>query len=513
MNKNSALDAAREILIGARAYEMTRLDQIHDALLPWTVEDAQHILAAQGRREEPVLGMKWRSQTNFLPLVIDVYSQSMKIDNYLSSSTKDTAEEPWKWWQRNKMDARHTGLIRGALKYGASYTTVLPSMKPRDDTPNQKGAFIRCLSPRELTAVYGEPVEWVPGETPVDDDWPIHALEMSGKMIRFYDEERIHFIGVKVVPESALGWADPLLQRAENFEYIESRRHDVGVCPVVRFRDRWHLHGEEQFGIVEPLMAIQSRINETEYNKAASEYFTAFAERWVAGWRPQNDEQALSLAAGDVWYFSKADVKVGQFPAGDIKAYLDSGTASRMDLASIAQLPPHNLGLSQLVNISEATLAALETGKKRNTNEIQTSLGESFEQMFRTSAYIVGDTSSAEDFASEAKWADLTARTFGEMVDGLGKMAAMLDVPEEILYEDIPGKTKAWVDRVIKLRDEKRKEMEAQMRPAELPPQDGQQPGQPPNPNDSPFDNAAPPTQKAQIPVKAAPPNGQGTGR
>ena len=55
--------------------------------------------------------MKWRSQTNFLPLVLDVFSQSMKVDNYLCSKTKETAD-PWEWWQRNKMIARQTGLIR-----------------------------------------------------------------------------------------------------------------------------------------------------------------------------------------------------------------------------------------------------------------------------------------------------------------------------------------------------------------------------------------------------------------
>jgi hypothetical protein len=180
------------------------------------------------------------------------------------------------------------------------------------------------------------------------------------------------------------------------------------------------------------------------------------------------------MAAGDVWYFSSKDVKVGQFQAGDINGYLESGSASRMDLASIAQLPPHNLGLSQLVNISEATLAALETGKKRNTNEIQTSLGESFEQMFRATAHIVGDRKAAEDFKSETKWADLTARTLAETMDALGKMAAMLDIPEEILYEDIPGKTKAWVDRVIKMREEKAAELERQMRAGEVPPPPGQ---------------------------------------
>lgn len=455
MNREQAVDAVREILGGARAAESIRLDQIAEAMKPWTPEHAVNLLAAQGRGEEPVVGMKWRSHTNFLPLVVGTYSQSMKIDNYLASDTKDTAEVPWKWWQRNRMDARQTGIVRSALKYGIGYTSVMPSLTPPSERRNkEQGVFIRCLSPRQLTAMYGEPIEWTPGETPADDDWPIMALEIKDGAIRLYDEEKVHFIGAKLVPESGLGWSDRTFNVRDNFEYIEGRTHGVGVCPIVRYRDRWELDGEEEYGIVEPLLSIQSRINETEYNKGAAEYFTAFIQRWVTGWRPQNDEQALTMAAGDVWYFSSKDVKVGQFQQGDLKNYIESGGASRLDLAAVAQLPPHALGLSQLVNISEATLAALETGKKRNTGEMQTSLGESFEQLFRTTAHIAGDEKAASDFASEAKWADLTARTLAETMDALGKMSAMLNVPEDILYEDIPGKTKAWVDRVIKMRDE-----------------------------------------------------------
>lgn len=472
MNRDQVLDAVRHIMFNARADESIRLDQIAEAMKPWTPLDAVNLLSEQGRTEEPVVGMKWRSQTNMLPLVVDVYSQSMKIDNYLASDTKDTAAGPWEWWQRNKMDARQTGLIRGVLKYGAAFATILPSMTPKaaQTGPPRKGAFVRCLSPRQMTVLYGEPIEWTPGETPVDDDWPMMALEIKGNAIRFYDESKVHFIGVEQVPESAFGWTDPIYQGTDNFHYIEARSHDVGVCPVVRFRDRWHLDGEEQYGIIEPLLSIQGRINETEYNKSAAEYFTAFIQRWVAGWRPTDEQQALQMAAGDVWYFSKDNVKVGQFEQGDLEAYLKSGNGSRMDFAALAQLPPHSLGLSQLVNISEATLAALETGKKRNTGEMQTSLGESFEQLFRGMAHITGDEKAANDFASEAKWADLTARTFGEVIDGLGKLAAMLNVPEDVLYEDVPGKTKAWVDRVIQLKKEREEELRQQMLDGTLPP-------------------------------------------
>jgi hypothetical protein len=449
VNRNQAVDAVREILQGARAYESERLDVISGALKNVTPTQAQMGLEASGRREEPALGMRWRSQTNFLPLVVDTYAQSLKVDNYLASDTKETAN-PWEWWQRNKMDARQTGVIRAALTYGVGYVAVLPSLNPMGGA----GAFLRPVSPRQMTCVYGEPIEWTPGQTPVDDDWPILALEVKGRAIRLYDEEKVHFLGAKQVPQSALGWTDPLFNTRDNLEYIESRSHNVGVCPIVRFRDKWEMDGEETFGIVEPLLTIQARITETTYNMSAAEYFTAFVQRWVTGWRPQNDEQALAMVAGDVWYFSSKDVKTGQFEVGDLTGYIKSKESAVMDMASIGQLPPQNFGVAAISNISEATLAGLETGKKRKSGEIQTALGESFEQMLRTCAYITGDKASAEDFASEVKWADLTARTLAETTDALVKWVAGLGVPEELAWESLPGWTKATVERAKQLRAE-----------------------------------------------------------
>jgi Phage portal protein, SPP1 Gp6-like len=475
MNRETAINTCREIMAGPRAYEMERLDKIADALLPWTEEHAEFLLAGSGHSEEPSTGMKWRSQTNFLPLVLDVYSQSMKVDNYLSSTTKETAS-PWKWWQRNKMVAKQTGLVRGALEFGVAYTTVLPSMPPPGaERPGEPGAYIRCLSPRQMTCLYGEPVEWEPGVTPVDDDWPMVALEVKDKMVRLYDEEVVHFIGIENIPESALGWRDPYYGGFGNFKYIEARRHDVGVCPVVRFRDRWLLNGEEQYGIIEPLIAIQARVDETTYNMSASEYFTAFTQRWVAGWRPQNNEQALTMAQGDTWYFSSADVKVGTFPAGDTKGYIESKQSAVRDIASISQTPAQNLGVDALVNISEATLAGLEAGKDRKSAEIQTALGESFEQLMRTCAHITGDKTASMDYGAEVKWRDATARSFAQQVDGLVKLAAGLGIPDELTWEMVPGATKEWVDRAIEVRDKQKAEMEQQMQDQpQVPPPPGQ---------------------------------------
>ena len=447
MNRAQAIDAVRNMLQGPRAFEAVRLEKIRSAMQPWTAYNVMsqvHVKGVTSDSSHPLAGLAMRSQTNFLPLVLDVFGQAMKVDNYFSGGSNETAA-PWQWWQQNKLDARQAGIHRSALQYGVSYASVMPSLV----AGASDAAFIRGVSPRQMTALYGEPMEWDPRQdTPVDDDWPIMALEVKGPMIRLYDEKSVHFIGTKSQPQSAMGWKDPTYLNVNNFEYIEGRAHGVGVCPIVRFQDRMLLDDEEQFGIIEPLITIQSRIDETVFEMLVAQYYTAFIQRYVIGWMPEDESQALRQAASDTQFYKDPDVKVGQFEAGDLKAYLESKASAVRDLSAIGQVPAQNLGIDGISNISESALAALETGKERKSAEIETSLGESWEQVLRTAAHITGDAVSAADFKSEVKWQDATARTFAQEVDGLGKLATMLDVPVESLWEDIPGWTKTKVDRV-----------------------------------------------------------------
>ncbi|WP_230677639.1 phage portal protein, partial [Streptococcus pneumoniae] len=74
-------------------------------------------------------------------------------------SSDGSAAGPWKWWQRNQMDARQTGLHRSALHYGVAYETVLPALKPGQEDSGAE-VFCKPASPRQMTAVYGERMVW-----------------------------------------------------------------------------------------------------------------------------------------------------------------------------------------------------------------------------------------------------------------------------------------------------------------------------------------------------------------
>ena len=116
------------------------------------------------------------------------------------------------------------------------------------------------------------------------------------------------------------------------------------MCPIVRYRDRVLLDGEEQLGIIEPLLAIQSRINETTFGMLVAQYFAAFKQRYIIGWTAKNEDEAMRMKVNNVWTFNDTDVKVGELNETDLTRYIESKDSGLLDMSAIGQLPPHALG-------------------------------------------------------------------------------------------------------------------------------------------------------------------------
>lgn len=157
--------------------------------------------------------------------------------------------------------------------------------------------------------------------------------------------------------------------------------------------------------------------------------------------------EAFRQSVADTQFFDDPDVKVGQYDETDLARYIESRQASVRDFAALAQVPAQSLGANAISNISADGLAALETSKDRQAAEIQTSLGESHEQLLRLCSHASGDEDGAADFEAEVTWEETSSRSFAQTVDGLGKLSTMLGIPPEELWSDIPGWTKERVER------------------------------------------------------------------
>ncbi len=351
-------------------------------------------------------------RVNVLGLVVDTVAQSMYVDGYRAPATQGEAPA-WDIWQRNKMDARQLGVHRASLSYGVSYATVLPG----EPVP-----VIRGISPRNMTVVYGE-----------DDDWPMWALEkrrsdvVGQYLYRLFDEEMAYWMGVE----------DP-----DTVRFVSSEVHDLGVVPVVRFLAKSDLDSEVSSEI-DDLIYIQDQINLTTFGLHVVQHYGAFPQKWIAGWVPENTSEYLQATAAKVWTFEDETIKTGQFDPAPLDGYIESRRDSVRMLAAISQTPAHALR-GELVNLSAEALAAAEATERRKITERETMFGEAWEQTMELASRVAGYETDA---SAQVRWKDTEARAFAATVDALGKMAQMLGVPLEALWERIPGATQQDVER------------------------------------------------------------------
>ena len=408
LSQSAALEQAR-MMIRWRAAEKEQLDKIHAYR-----SGTQALPVIPSGVPTEVRRLTQMSRVNILDLVISAVAQSLYVDGY-RPERESTNAPAWDIWQANKMDARQTAVHRGALSYGVSYVTVLPG----DSAP-----VIRGYSPRRMTVVYGE-----------DDDWPMFALraEPSGGewLYRLYDDEAVYFLSGGEESGSGL-------------TFVETREHDLGVCPVVRFLNRMELDGEI-VSEVEPLMPIQDQIDLTTFELLVAQHFGAFRQRYILGWTADTEEQQIKASASRLWTFedSPGDISVGEFAQTDLKGYLDSRESSLRHAATISQTPAHEL-IGQMINLSAEALVAAEASQRRKIAEREMSFGESWEQTLALAGRMQGVEASD---SAQVRWRDTESRALAATVDALGKMAAMLGVPVQELWEKIPGVTQQDVER------------------------------------------------------------------
>lgn len=361
------------------------------------------------------------SRVNMIPLVISVSAQAMYVSGY-RSSLADTNDPLWDIFQANRLDARQLGITRSALEYGVSYAVVLPG----DPVP-----VVRGVSPRKMTAAYGD-----------DDDWPLWGLEdRGGGIYRLHDDEGYYVLGRDT--------SEPT--RTSDFTFIEFQEHAMGFCPIIRFRNIDDLD-DDHVGEVKPLMPLQDQIDLTTFGLLVAQHFQAFRMRYAIGWTADTERELAAAAASSFLTIDEDPdrVKLGEFGQADLGGYLESREATVQHLATVSQTPPHHL-LGKLVNLSAEALVAAESGQRRKIDERQTMMGEAWEQVFEAMARASGQPF---DPTAQVRWRDTEARALAATVDALGKMATMLKLPVELLWERLPDWSQQDIERAKQMARE-----------------------------------------------------------
>lgn len=418
MKQREAIDLVTKSLWGEFRAERERLDRI-DRWYRWD-HDSPH-QPRQSTTEYKELSE--RAQTPWLGLVVTSVAQSLYVEGYRRAEDPTDAE-PWKWWQANGMDRRQIAMHRAAIAYGLSYATVLPGVGDF----NEAMPVIRGVSPRQMIAFYDEPES---------DDWPHFALQADpvkgGWMLRLWDDTSTYYLSCG--------------STGEQVQWIESRTHGLNVCPVVRFANTLDLEGRAD-GEVEPFIPLAGRIDQTVFDRLIVQRFGSWVVRTVSGMdKPETEAAAaaerLRLKVEDL-LIGEEGVQFGSLPATPLDGFIAASKADIMALAAVSQTPAHEL-LGDMVNLSADALAMARASLTAKVEERKHSFGESWEQTLRLASWVMGDVDAARDYSAQVRWKDTEIRSLAQAADALGKLAQMLAVPVEVLWEKIPG----WTDQDV----------------------------------------------------------------
>lgn len=414
-------------LLGRWRTERQKLDRI-DAWARWDHEPPHKPTQATAEYRE----LAARSQAPWGDLIVSSVAQTLYVEGYRRPEAPEDSTG-WNIWQANGMDSRQVAIHRAVLTYGVAYGLVLPGKVALTGQPMP---MMRGVSPREMFAFYADPA-W--------DEYPVYAIRVKPNgpeklRVWFYDDEQVFTFDVDGIDGRPVPVGEP-------------EAHAIGVCPVVRYTNRFDLEGRAA-GEVEPFIPVLGSIDQTKFDRLVVQRFASWIVRTISGMSVAESaaaagttvEQAkMKLKVEDFLVAEDADTRFGALPASPLEGFIKAHESDLTVLAAVSQTPAYEL-LGQLANLSAEALAAARASLTAKSDERKHTCGETHEQFIRLACHVLGDADGAADSNAQVRWADTSIRSIAQAVDAFGKLVQMLGFPPEVLWPKVPGMTQQDVD-------------------------------------------------------------------
>ena len=245
--------------------------------------------------------------------------------------------------------------------------------------------------------------------------------------------------------------------------------HGASECPVTRFAAHVDLEGRT-LGVIEPMIHLQDRINQTVFDLLVAQTYGSFKVRTVTGMAPpllrdpetgdavldtNGNPQPIPINhnAKRFLFAEDPDVKFGSLDETPLSGYIESIDMSIRHLSAISQTPRTTCWGRSRTSRPRRSRAA-ETALSRRIQEFRVTFGESWERVFRLAAELEGADDVAENYMGEVLWRDMESRSLAQAADALGKLREQLGIPAKGLWKRVPNVTQTELDDWDALLDE-----------------------------------------------------------
>jgi hypothetical protein len=348
---------------------------------------------------------------NWPRVIVSSIEERLDVEGFRSGGDAD--ERLWSWWQANDLDEwSQLGHIDAMVESHAFASVWADPERP--DRPR-----IAVESAHQVTARY------VPGST--------RELDVVLKAWREGDEQT-------GVDHAVLSDRSDVIERWERDSRVGEWRLVDTVDnpltrppyePLVNRRGLLRPFGESELADVLP---VADAVNKLATDMMVSSEFHAMQRRWATGIEvPREggaqqrtaDEMRAKLAdayPGNPWIGGK-DVHFGQFAEASLDNFINGIKLLTSQIAAIAGLPPHYLGINADNPASAEAIRSAESSLVQRAKRKQRAFGGSWERVMRLAVDVVDGLGSSEKLDSlETIWRDPATPTPAEKADAAVKL-------------------------------------------------------------------------------------------
>lgn len=406
---------------------------------------------------------------NICGVIVDSQVERIDVQGLRMGADQQADPLAWSMWQRNSLDAESRKAFRTAAVMGEVNWLVGPG--PDADAPR-----ITVEDPLQSVVVTdnGRRVVAMKRWYDVEFDRQRAFIYYADRIEKFWRRLPGNPASQIVLPADSIavgGW-EPQDIPGEDAELA----HPLGVVPMVSMPNKPDLHyaGTSELA---PITPIQDELNKITADMIVASEFGAFRQRWAIGiempTNAQGQPDSLIAAVSRLWNIrvgenynrdSSPEPKVGEFSQTDLGPYVSAASHALEMAATISRMPPHYLLSSQMRQPpSGETLRAAEAGLSSKARDRERDYADPIEEVFSLGFAVIGDTERAAIRNAQVIWKDPETRTEAEHVDALGKLKALLNVPDEILWERY-GFSPQEIERIKQIRLAEQLQMTAEQR-------------------------------------------------
>lgn len=308
---------------------------------------------------------------NWPRTIVDSVQRRMYVEGFRIGKGQDVDDELWRIWQANDLDEwTQLGQV-DALVHARSFLLVWGN----DDDPETP--TISTESAHQMV------VEYAPGT---------RTVRAAAKRFDDGDTKR----ATLYLPDRVVRWQAPrALSRSAPWQFDEELDNPVGAVTVVPLVNRPLLANLDGASELNDVMPMADAINKLATDMMVVSEYHAGPRRWATGialesagnasvqrMQAQAQEYWDQAKQGKTWLAAK-DVKFGQFEEASLDNFVSAISLLTSQVAAIAGLPPHYLGINTDNPASAEAIRSAETTLVERAREKQRTWGGAYERAMR----------------------------------------------------------------------------------------------------------------------------------